>query len=156
MRRGSWALLLWLPAIATLVVVIAWGARKAWILDYGWIPPPLGWLIGVILLLIGRPWVRDEIGTQRVRPQVAWIIFAYSVALGLIGPMWWVREDRHSGPWFVLLLLPLAWVGVAGSARGEWARSIGAWLVLFGQFFALIYNITHDDSGIGCWWGWVY
>ena len=27
--------------------------------------------------------------------------------------------------------------------------------MLYGQFFALIYNITHGTSGLGTWSGWV-
>lgn len=67
------------------------------------------------------------------------------VVLGVLRPMLWVQQDRHLGPWFVLLLAPLVWVGVTGPGRGEWVRGVGAWLVLYGQFFALIVNITRPD-----------
>ena len=154
MRQGSWAVLLWLPVIAVLTVAVGWGAKEAWIYDHGWIPA-LAWLLGVVLLGAGRPRVRDEDPAQLRRSRVGWAVYAYALALGVIGPMLWVQRDRPSGPWFVLLLAPLAWVGVTGPGRGEWARGIGAWLVLYGQYFALIYNITHGGSGIGCWSGWV-
>ena len=74
----------------------------------------------------------------------------------LVGPMLAVQRDPYSAPWFILFLAPLVWIGITGPSRGEWARGVGAWLVLYGQFFALIYNITHGESGIGCWSGWVY
>jgi hypothetical protein len=155
MRRGSWAALLWLPVTAVLTVAIGWGAKEAWIFHHGWIPP-LAWLLGVILLVVGRPRIRDEDAAQLLRSRVAWAVFAYAVALALFDPMLWVQRDRHSGPWFILLLAPLVWVGVNGPGRQEWTRGAGAWLVFYGQFFALIYNITHSTSGIGCWSGWVY
>ena len=155
MQRGSWTVLFWLPVIAILTVAVGWGAKSAWIFDHGWIPP-LVWLGGVLLLAVGRPRVRNEDTAQLRRLQVAWAVFAYAVALGVVEPMLWVQRDRYSGPWFVLLLTPLAWVGINGPRHGEWARGIGAWLVLYGQFFALVYNITHGTSGIGCWSGWIY
>ncbi|MDY3559089.1 hypothetical protein R5W23_006292 [Gemmata sp. JC673] len=147
--------MLCLPVTASLAAAVGWGAREAWIFYHGWIPPVV-WLGGVILLTVGRPRIRDEDAAQIRRAGLAWVVFAYAIALGLLGPMLAVQRDRHLGPWFVLLLAPLAWAGVTGVCRGEWARGVGAWLVLYGQFFALIYNITHGTSGIGCWSGWVY
>lgn len=155
MRRGSWAVLLWLPATTVLTVAVGWGAKEAWVFDHWW-APLLAWLLGIVLLAVGRPRAWDKSPVQRLRSRLAWVVFAYAVLLGLVEPMLWVQRDRHSGPWFVVLLVPLAWVGVTGPGRGEWCCCIGACLVLYGQFFSLIYNITHGTSGIGCWSGWVY
>lgn len=64
-----------------------------------------------------------------------------------------VNIDRDEGIWWgVLFLAPLAWAGVTGSARGEWLRSMGAWIMLFGQFFMLNYNCSHATTGITCWY----
>jgi hypothetical protein len=155
MRRGSWTVLLWLPLVAVLTIGIAWGAKNAWIFDHGWIPP-LAWLLGIVLLAIGRPRVREQEAIQIWRSQSAWVMFGYSIALGLLEPMLVAQRNHQYSPWFVLLLVPVAWVAVIGFGRSEWRRSLGAWLVLYSQFFALIYNITHLTSGIGCWSGWVY
>ena len=154
MRRGSWAVLLWLPVIAILTVAVGWGAKKAWIFSHGWIPP-FALLLGLALLWFGRPRVRDGKPTQLRRSGVAWLLIAYAVALGMIDPMLWVQRNPHFAPWFVLALAPFVWTGVTAPGRGEWVRGVGSWTVLYGQFFALIYNITHGDSGIGCWSGWV-
>ncbi|OWK38045.1 hypothetical protein FRUB_07165 [Fimbriiglobus ruber] len=58
--------------------------------------------------------------------------------------------------WFVPLLAPLVWAGVTDFRRGRWKRAIGAWLVVFCQYFAMIYNMTHELSGLGVWLCWVY
>jgi len=118
MRRGSWAVLLWLPVIAVLSVAVSWGAKEAWIFDHGWIPP-LVWLLSVVLLAVGRPRVRDDGTAPCLWSRFAWAVFAYAIALGLVGPMLWVQRDRYTAPWFILLLTPLAWAGVIGPGRGE-------------------------------------
>jgi hypothetical protein len=56
-------------------------------------------------------------------------------------------------PAFALLLAPLVWAGVTGLGRGWWKRAVGAWVVLFGQYFALIYNASHSSSHMGCYSG---
>jgi hypothetical protein len=155
MRRGSWAVPFWLPATAAVAVGVAIGAKEAWIFDHDWIPP-LAWILGVVMIAVGRPRVTNKDAVQLRRSRFAWALFAYAVALALVEPMLWAQRDRRFGPCLVLLLAPLVWVGVTAPGRGEWVRSIGAWLVLYGQFFALIYNLTHDTSGIGTWSGWVY
>jgi hypothetical protein len=155
MRRGSWIVVLCFPVSAEITAAVAWGAKEAWIFDHGW-SPPAAWLLGIALLVGGRPVVAAGDAAQLRRSRWAWATVGYAVTLGLVGPMLWVQANRHAAPWFVLLLAPLAWVGVTGPGRGDWARGVGAWLVLYGQFFALIYNVTHGDSGIGCWSGWVY
>ncbi|MBL8867191.1 MAG: hypothetical protein JNK93_16670 [Planctomycetia bacterium] len=155
MRRGSWAMLLWLPVIVVLTAAVGWGAKEAWIFYHWWVPL-LAWILGLVLLAVGRPRVPEGGAAQLLRSRVAWALFAYAVALGLLEPMLLVQRNWHSGPWFILLLVPLAWAGVTGPGRGDWAHGAGAWLVLYGQLFALVYNMTHDTSGIGCWSGWVY
>jgi hypothetical protein len=61
---------------------------------------------------------------------------------------WWTV------PTFGLCLAPLACAGVAGLGRGQWVRAAGAWLVFFGQCFALAHNATHSESWMGMYSGW--
>jgi hypothetical protein len=130
--------------MVVLTLVAAWCAKES---DIMWMPA-LEWFFGIILLGMGRP----RVGNSSLRrSMIAWIVFIYAVALGLFVPIPHFQRGRHSELWFVLMLVPLTWVGVTGPGRGEWVRGIGAWLVLFSEFSSLIYNITHGTSGIGCW-----
>jgi hypothetical protein len=177
-----WFLLLWLPTIVILAFATAFVARSAWVYSRICMIPSLTWIIGVILMWVGRPRVTEE--KQLLYSRIAWFLLAYGVALALLNPMPWfpgsiddcpayivlplapipcgcltfsLKVDRDYGMWwYVLLLAPLAWAAVSGSTRGEWLRSIGATLILFGQFFILNYNLNHATSGISYWYGWVY
>ncbi|MBN9524000.1 hypothetical protein J0H58_36735 [bacterium] len=81
----------------------------------------------------------------------------YAAALCVFQP---VLAVTPYAPWtppaFAVGLAPLAWAGVTGMGRGQWVRACGAWLVLFGQYFALIYNASHSASGMGVYSGWVF
>jgi hypothetical protein len=154
-RWLSWRGLLCFVALAALARLTAWGAENAWISNHEWIPGAT-WIGGLILLLLGRP---RRIETERrsmIESSLGWLLILYVIAFGPIDPMASLLvDDTSRQPMLNLLLIPIAWAGVVGLRRGAWKWAIGAWLVLYGQFFALIYNVSHGTSGIGCWMRWV-
>jgi hypothetical protein len=127
-----WLLLLWLPMTAGLAFEIMWVIRTRWIFDHLWLSP-LAYFLGIIMMLAGRPRVTEG---QLEHALMAGVILAYGLSLGFIicGMAFVMELYNPFGIFSVLLLAPFAWVGVNGSARGEWVRSIGAWLVLSGLF----------------------
>ena len=155
MRLGSTRVFFLLPIFTLVTAIIAWCAYAAWIFTHGWVPHA-AFLGSLLLLWIGRPKVQTDPHSISPRNPTDWFVAVYIVVLGAIDPMQFVHRDRITGPWLVLLLAPLVFLGVIRLKRNSWIRAVGIWLALYGQYFALIYNITHTTSGIGCWSGWVY
>ena len=60
------------------------------------------------------------------------------------------------GFFFLAVLSPYVFVGVFALTRRAWLTAVGAWIVFYGQFFGLIYNLTHGTSGLGCISSWIY
>jgi hypothetical protein len=152
MLKRSCFSLLWLLVIATLAVITAWAATKVSPFQFP-LMLPTAWLVGVILIAVDRPRMYEN-WRQRWRSRFVWCVVAYAILLGL-GPMIAIDGYLEYWPWFIVLLFPLLVVGVSEPARGHWRCGIGALLVLYGQFFAMIYNLTHYQSGVGCWFGWI-
>jgi hypothetical protein len=67
----------------------------------------------------------------------------------VVDPLRLVFHDYRIVPLHIVFLTPFAWVGVTALGRGEWVRAYGAWVLLFGQFFELVYNGVHSSSSIG-------
>ena len=160
MRRGSWLQLLWLPQIAAITAILTWLASRG---DEGWIDRDcltlviIVWLAGLGLLLMGIWQIHNEDEKQvRKRRRYAFGLFAYSIALNLIIPISLVPlyhggVNRNLRGYVMVLFAPLAWVGVTAPERGEWVRSIGAWSVLFTNFFIVIYGYAHGEMLYPCW-----
>lgn len=146
-----WLTLLRLVCLALIATLLVFAGRAAESVQprNGWWVPSIACPLGLFLLFIRR---KDN---EQVRPRVPWL-FPYALALCIIDPSMVVSERPHFAPVFVLPLVPLVWVGVVGMGRGEWVRSVGAWLVVCGQFFALIFNKTHGGAFAGCWKSFIY
>ncbi len=139
--------------LVALILLIGWGCQKDWVAYCFWVPLCLS-LVGLVLLFVGRVPVAVAGEWILLVPLYAFGLFASEAVLLVIPYYPWTP------PAFALLLAPLVWAGVTGLGRGWWKRAVGAWLVLFGQYFALIYNASHSSSHMGCYSGccpgWLY
>ncbi|HJZ56706.1 MAG TPA: hypothetical protein VKE74_17195 [Gemmataceae bacterium] len=153
MRWGSWRGLLCFTLLLILIGLTAWAGQHASPFDHWWVPLS-ACAIGLVLLCVGRA---HAAGGDPDRYPVWRIVPVYAVILCVFEPVMLVSPYFRLSPLlFALVLALLAWVGVTGLGRGLWVRAIGAWLVLFGQFFAMIFNVSHSDAGMGCYSGWVF
>jgi hypothetical protein len=153
MRWASWRGLICFIVIGTLIGLTAWAGHQAWAFDHWFVPvPPC--VAGMLFLLVGsRHVVREGEGIRALGHGV----LCYAVFLCVFNPVMAVSPyNRWTPPTFALALGPFVWAGVTCLGRGLWTRVVGAWLVLFGQYFALIYNASHSASGIGFLNAWVF
>jgi hypothetical protein len=153
MRWASWRGLLCFLVIVALIGLTAWAGHEAWVYDH-WLVPVPPCAAGMLLLLIGP---RRVVGEGEDTWKLGQGLLCYAVLLCVFNPVMAVSPyNRWTPPAFALALGPFVWTGVTGLGRGFWTRAVGAWLVLFGQYFALIYNAAHSASGIGFLKGWVF
>lgn len=153
MRWASWQGLLCFVVIVALIGMTAWAGHEAWVYDHWFVPvPPC--TAGTLLLFVGTRLVTKQ-DEDAKRP--GWGVPWYAVFLCVFNPVLAVAPyARWTPPAFAFALAPFVWAGVTGLGRGFWTRAIGAWLMLFGQYFALIYNAANSTSGIGFYAGWVF
>jgi hypothetical protein len=148
MQWRTWVRLACFALIAALLVLVGRAAEGVQVQN-GWWVPSVTCPLGLFLLFARRK------GGEQARPLAPWL-FPYALVLCLVDPSMAVSEWPHFAPVFVLPLAPLVWVGVVGMRRGERVRAVGAWLVVCGQFFALVFNKTHGGSFAGCWKSLIY
>jgi hypothetical protein len=156
MRLGTWTVLLWMVPITSLTYLTERTARTAQLHRFDGHLPVFAWILGSTLLFVGT-----KRSPQHTKPQISWTrwwVFAYAIALGVYDPVFWIEPGSNNNTiiGFVLLLAPFAWVAISGTRERGWAGTFGAWLLMFGQFFSLMYNIGHWGSGIGTVRSWIY
>jgi hypothetical protein len=112
-------------------------------------------LTGLILLLAEMVRVVRKEPSSATHSGLLICTLVYTVVLVFVVANWLMFNSRQNVVWCMLLLAPLITAGVVLPRIGAWAGAVGIWLLLLDGFASLSYDISHVDSGMWFFLGWL-